>query len=1127
MADSMITDPLLQPPSNRAALLLGNEAIVRGAIEAGVGFACGYPGTPSSEITDTFARLAPIMGIPFEYSVNEKIALEVAFAASLSGARSIVAMKHLGLTSAGDPLTTMPYIGTVGGMVIVSAGDPSCLTSPNEQDQRHLADMLFIPTLDPSSPQEALEMTRFAFELSEKSNLPVLLRPTTRVCHTRAAVKFGEIRPTPEPKFVRNPKRFLPIPAHARQLREDIKDRLKVAEAMVAEADFHSRIGDGKTGVISCGAASAICRDVVDTSEHSLLHTGCVFPLPESWLLEQLSQLERLLIVEELSPFLEDAIRTLASVKNLGLKILGKRTGHVPLTGELNAAQVSAAIECLAEDYCEVKHQPASISEVAPRPPILCAGCPHRSAFFAVKSALGPDVLCFNDIGCYTLGAAPPLATGDALLCMGAGISMAAGAARTLGKPTVGFIGDSTFFHSGMPALLNAVKENVDMTVVIMDNEVTAMTGLQESPTIAVEQGRVKRRVSIEGVVKSLGCDQVEIVNPNDLDKTISAFKTAHAQHGVSVVITEYPCVIFANKAGLDVAQTDVRTYEIDHSLCQHCGREESGHRCSQSTQVGFERAMAKARSLESYSDSGCGSCSGSSRSIESNRPDVAPCASGCPLHLCIQGYAAHIAAGDYSSALELIMERLPLPDSVCRVCDRPCEDVCVRGKLDAPVAINDLKRFVMDWANEQPEFPDPRKPEPDNGQNVAIIGAGPAGLSAAQDLKMRGFGVTLFDAAPEAGGLLRYGIPEYRLPREVLQRDIERIFALGVEFKGGQKLGQNIQLSTLKKDFDAVLIAAGASKARKLEIPGDGERFDALDFLSSEQKVSGDVVVVGGGNASIDAARTVLRRGASSVTIACLEAREAMPAIRDEITEAEHEGVKIVTGVRGLEVSGRELSCINVEGKEFSDVAGTEHTMIADCIIFAIGQQGDSSIDDLGLDWNGQQISADAKTGGTSDESVFAAGDIAPGQQTVTATIAAGLRSAWAIDAKLRGQEVANKRTPPPLHISNPPSREGVSRADNVARAKPVELELSQRVGSFAEVIGTLTEAQAQAEAERCMICGTCGNCRACLDLFGCPAFAMKDGKIIIEEELCTACGVCAQFCPNGAILPVMKDSV
>ncbi|MHC4839626.1 MAG: FAD-dependent oxidoreductase [Planctomycetota bacterium] len=1121
MADSSTIDPLLQTDPEGAALLLGNEAIVRGAIEAGVGFACGYPGTPSSEITDSFARLAPVMNIPFEYSVNEKIALEMAFAASLSGTRSIVAMKHLGLTYAGDPLTTMPYIGTVGGLVIVSAGDPSCLTSPNEQDQRHLADMLHIPTLDPASPQEALEMTRFAFELSEKSNLPVLLRPTTRVCHTRGAVEFGEIRPTPAPKFVRNPKRFLPIPAHARKLREDIKGRLETARTMVEESGLQTRVGEGKTAVLSCGAATTICHDVVDTSEQSLLHTGSVFPLPEKWLLQQLAQIDRLLIVEELSPFLEDAIRSLASVHGLSLTILGKRTGHVPLTRELDANLVRTAIQQIDEDTCAIESKPAAVDELAPRPPILCAGCPHRSAFFAAKSALGPDVLYFNDIGCYTLGAAPPLATGDALLCMGAGISLAAGVARTLGKPTVGFIGDSTFFHSGMPALLNAVKENVDMTVVIMDNEVTAMTGLQESPTVAVEKGRVNRRVDIAGVVRSLGCDQVVTVNPNDLDKTIKAFKTAHSESGVSVVITEYPCVIFADKSGLTATQSDVKTYEIDHELCQHCGREDTGHRCSQTTQQGFERAMAKARSLENYSEGDCIGCS-----VECDRPAVAPCAGGCPLHLCIQGYAAHIAAGDYGSALELILEHLPLPGSVCRVCDRPCEDVCVRGQLDAPVAINDLKRFVVDWADQQTEFPDPRTPEPDNSKRIAVVGAGPAGLSAAHDLKMRGYGVTLFDAAPEPGGLLRYGIPEYRLPREVLKRDIDRILSLGVTFKGACKLGQDVQLSALKTDFDAVLLATGLSKARELEIPGDGQRLDASEFLQGDQQISGDVVVIGGGNAAIDASRSALRRGASSVAAVCLETRDKMPAIADEITEAEHEGIKIVAGVRVRGVSGRELTCIEVEGAEFSDVRGSEHTIVADCLILAIGQQGDEAIADVSLDWADSRVSTESKTGSTSIDGVFAAGDITPGQQTVTAAIGSGLRAAWAIDAYLRGQETANRRMPPPMQLTDPATRKGVTRADGTARVRPPELDFNQRKNSFTEVMGTLTEEQARSEAERCMICGTCGNCRACLDLFGCPAFALENGKPCIDPELCTACGVCPQFCPNGAIKPVLEGS-
>ena len=254
---------MLAEPGERPALFLGNEGIVRGALEAGVAFASGYPGTPSSEVTDSFARLSAKRGIVFEYSVNEKVALEMAWAASLAGARSLVAMKHLGLMSAGDPISTIPYVGVVAGMVVVSAGDPSCMTSPNEQDQRHLGAMLHLPTLDPSTPQEALDMTRAAFDISERSRLPVLMRITTRVAHTRAPVRCGELSEPEVGGFVKDPARFNPVPPNARRMRTELPGRLELAREEMALAGFFRRQGKGRVAVIAAGAPAATTAELL------------------------------------------------------------------------------------------------------------------------------------------------------------------------------------------------------------------------------------------------------------------------------------------------------------------------------------------------------------------------------------------------------------------------------------------------------------------------------------------------------------------------------------------------------------------------------------------------------------------------------------------------------------------------------------------------------------------------------------------------------------------------------------------------------------------------------------------------------------------------------------------------
>jgi len=1120
--------PLIAAGGGHTELLLGNEAIVRGAIEAGVGFACGYPGTPSTEVTDTFAQLAPHLGIPFEYSVNEKVALEMAFAASLAGVRSIVAMKHLGLMSAGDPLTTIPYVGVVGGMVIISAGDPSSHTSPNEQDQRHLADALHIPMLDPRTPQEALEVTRYAFELSEQSCLPVIVRPTTRVCHTSAPITFGPIAGPRTPGFNRDPARFLPLPSNARRMRSEINDRLETARQMMGESGFFGHQGEGSVAVLASGAPTTICSDLLSEElaggQIALLSLGVVYPLPEDWLVEQLRQLDTIVVVEELSPYLEDQIRALCTLHGLPTEILGKRTGHLPFEGEYRPELLKAMLHSVFGIGSPVPPRP-ELQILPQRAPTLCAACPHRSAFFAARSVFGDEALYFNDIGCYTLGVAPPLKAGDALLSMGAGFTLAAGVARTTGERTLGFLGDSTFFHSGMPALLNAIKEDVNMVAVIMDNQVTAMTGFQESPGIEVKRDDVGRSVNIEEIVRALGARHVETVDPNDLNSTVAAFERAKQRDELSVVITERACPIFFNRAvehADRVTSTEISTYAIDHARCQHCGRSSCGQRCEQGVVEGFERAMVRARSLEV----GTGV----------DRASVASCASACPLYLCIQGYTAHIAAGRYGDALELIMSGLPLPDSVCRVCHRPCEAVCVRADVDEPVAINDLKRFVMDWAEAQDEFPyQPRAGSP-NGMSVAVVGAGPAGLAAAHDLAMRGYDVRLLDADEEPGGILRTGIPAYRLPADVLERDIKRILDLGVSFEGGRRLGGDLGLGELLDTVDAVLLAVGAGDDIGLDLPGEGpELVSALSYLANGFGSDNRVLVVGGGNSAIDSARSALRQGASQVLIACLETRDEMPAIPGEIAAAEQEGVEILDGVRltRLVPGGVEFERVQTavrgsrEPEDYVAIEDSASGREVSQVIVAIGQTrtGSPLGDDVVLDWS-EAVSVDDKTGRTSHERIFAAGDMAGNDRTVTGAIASGMRAAWGLDTQLRGTTKADERMPPPLvpHGSLP-GRPGVTRVDIESRHCPVELEPGTRVDGFDEVTGTLTELQARTEAARCMICGLCGNCNACLDLFGCPAFYVSNGLIEIDPSICVACGVCAQFCPNDAIYPVTLE--
>ena len=1110
---SRLQDPLLQGEGAEACIL-GNEAIVRGALEAGVGFASGYPGTPSSEITDSFARLAKQRGIVFEYSVNEKVAVEMAYAAALAGARSICAMKHLGLMVAGDPLTTMTYVGVKAGMVIVSAGDPSCRTSPNEHDQRHLGPMLHLPVIDPSTPARAHALTKLAFELSEEACLPVLLRVTTRLCHSRAAVRFGALPELPHPAgFVRDPRRYTPLPENARRMRLELEERLRRAEARLAAGGTLRVHGESALGVLASGAPAATTYDLREAyglqGALTLLSLEGLYPLPEAALLAALKPLSRLLVVEELSPYLEDAIRALCQRHGLGVEILGKRTGHLPAAFEYEPEVIARGLRAAFELGPVGAAPVAPALGVPPRPPSLCPGCGHRAAYFAARSAFSEEQLYFNDIGCYTLGYGPPLETVDALLCMGAGFTLAAGVARVTGQRTVGFVGDSTFFHAGMPALLNAIKENVGMVAVILDNQITAMTGFQESPVSRTE-------VSIEAVVRALGATQVETVDSYDPAASIAAFRRAREADGLSVVVVRRACPVNHARAAGQAFRPQL--YQVDASRCRTCGRAASGLRCDQCLTEGYERHLARTRG--SAVREGLGTVA-----------SQAPCAARCPLSLCIEGYAGHIAAGEYGEALGHILTRTPLPESVCRVCHRPCETVCVRKDSGGAVAVNDLKRFVVEWADAQPSYPYQWKRLGTHARRVAVVGSGPAGLGAAHELWLRGYAVTVFDAAQEPGGVLRHAIPAYRLPREALERDLERLFALGITFEGGRALGRELSLSGLLADgFEAVFLGLGAQAPRRLELPGAGGPgapavLEALPYLRAHAAgaplpTGRRVVVIGGGNAAVDAGRAARRAGATSVTLACLEAREAMPALPEELAAAEHEGVHFATGVRPvrLEAGGLAVETLGLE----ADLVLLE----ADQVLVAIGQGAELSMLDgdevvLGRAPDGL-LAVNPETGQTSHPRIFAGGDVIPGERMVTTAIASGQRAGWAIDRLLRGAEEADRR-PPPLRpaAGNGQTAVALGVPSWRPRAVPTERDVTERLLAFHEVNGPLDETTARAEAARCLSCGSCGNCRVCIDVLGCPAFYEANGRILIEPTLCLGCGVCAVICPNQAIVP------
>ncbi|MBN2139763.1 MAG: indolepyruvate ferredoxin oxidoreductase subunit alpha [Desulfovibrionaceae bacterium] len=534
-------------------LLLGNEAIVRGAIEAGVQVVTCYPGTPSSEVPDNFYRIAADGGFHFEYSTNEKVALEVAGGASLAGALALTTMKHVGLNVAADPLMTLCYTGTPGGLVVLSADDPGCHSSQNEQDNRYYARLAGLPCLEPSTAQEAKDMTREALLMSRRLGAPVLLRTTTRINHLRGPVVFGPLEELPPAKgLVKDPARYVPVPAFARPMHARLLQTLERLRSEAEASKFNSLSGHGRLGVAASGVCRAYLSDALDElgvrDGFKVLELGFSHPLPRALALEFLKGLGTLLVLEELEPVLENDLRVLIQEKGLQLGVVGK-SGFLPRNGEYTVALVENALCSVLGETGPKKRLCNQEPGLPTRPPNLCAGCPHRATYFAARKVFGDRAVYSSDIGCYTLGILPPLRAADFLLCMGSSISAGSGAAKAAGQTVVAFIGDSTFFHSGLTGLVNAVFNGHDLLVVVMDNGTTAMTGHQPNP--GVEKTALAdnpHRVDIEAVCRGCGVEHVLTVNPLKHQKTVEAFERLRDLPGVRVLVAREPCPLFARQ---------------------------------------------------------------------------------------------------------------------------------------------------------------------------------------------------------------------------------------------------------------------------------------------------------------------------------------------------------------------------------------------------------------------------------------------------------------------------------------------------------------------------------------------------------------------------------------------------
>ena len=587
--------------------LMGNQAIALGALAAGVGLVAGYPGTPSTEVLETVAKNRQ-ENTYVEWSVNEKSAMEVGAGAAYTGARTMVTMKQVGLNVAADPLMSLEYIGVKGGMVILVADDPGPISSQTEQDTRHFARFSKLPCFDPSTVQEAYDMVQEAFEYSEKYGTPVFFRSTTRVSHGYASIQVKDVEEykNVEPEgFVKDTKRWVIFPKLSYQAHINIEARNEELAKVFSHYKRNLLIPaeddckELKKGIATGGFNyTYVTEAMANLGQLRELKVSTPHPFPEQLAVEFLTGLEEVLCIEELDPVIERELIYIAGKYHLPVKILGKLSHHVKNSGENTRDSVLADIAAfMGRQLPEQgeKEQAVPVPELPVRPPVLCAGCPHRASFYAVKKAMqGRKTIFCGDIGCYTMGNAMPLDMVDTCLCMGAGLGIAQGVGHI--EPDTScfaFVGDSTFFAAAIPGVVNAVYNQAEMTLVVLDNSTTAMTGHQPHPgTGHTMMGEVVAKVNIEAVLQGIGVTAVETVNPLDLAKSIEVVRKMAGLPGVKAIIFKYPCIAITKPEGKMAVDIDkcvgcrkcIREIgcpgliikdgqvTIDESLCTGCG---------------------------------------------------------------------------------------------------------------------------------------------------------------------------------------------------------------------------------------------------------------------------------------------------------------------------------------------------------------------------------------------------------------------------------------------------------------------------------------------------------------------------------------------------------------------------
>jgi indolepyruvate ferredoxin oxidoreductase alpha subunit len=570
---------LLAPPGSKA-LLLGNEAIARGAIEAGLDVASAYPGTPSTEIGEAISSVAEKLGIYFDWAINEKVAAEIAIAASWSGLRSLTMMKHVGMNVAADAIFTLTYAGVVGGMVIVAADDPQAHSSQNEQDSRHFSIAAKIPTLEPSNSQEAKDFTKVAYDISEKYKLPIMIRTTTRISHQRGIVELGEIQERRKKGFFKpdEPDRYLQVGNIAVRHHKELVEKLKKIEEEVSEKEYFNRIiGDESDyGIIASGVSYSYAAEALRRFNLNIkiLKIGMSYPFPRKMVSEFLKSCKKVVVVEESDPIMESYVKMIAKDANPSVEIYGRETGHLPWSGEYRPGIVIEAIrKAFGIDLSLPAINPiaAEISKKAPaRSPTLCPACPHRSTGYATRRAVKADSIVLGDIGCYALLFQKPFSLAKVSHAMGSSFGFANGFSIATEQPVVAFIGDSTFFHAGIPALVEAAHHNRKAVFMILDNRITAMTGHQPHPGVNyTATGRPAKEIDLEKLVRSIGIEHVEVIDPFDHKRMEKAVRDSLNREGVSVIIARRECALLTVRKLRQKGK--IVPYRVDPEKCTYC----------------------------------------------------------------------------------------------------------------------------------------------------------------------------------------------------------------------------------------------------------------------------------------------------------------------------------------------------------------------------------------------------------------------------------------------------------------------------------------------------------------------------------------------------------------------------